>query len=757
MAGVTSTPEHGALCIFIQSAPPPIYLRTYPLESSHAMVFTVVVAMAAGVFLIGIARRVEVSAVALLLFGGVLLGPVGLGWVQPAGLGSGLRTIVSLAVALILFEGGLTLDPRQYRSASSLIRRLLTLGVVVTWVGTAACLWVLFGFDPVFCLLAASLVIVTGPTVIGPLLKRIKVTPRIHGVLHWEGVLIDPVGVFVAILCFDWLVAQDREVVVLSRFVLRFAWGLGLGVIAGLVIDRWIRSRWIPDEMPNVAALGGAVLVFGAAELLFSESGLLAVTVAGLTLGLRQPADLHRIRAFKAEITDLLIGTLFILLSASLDPLRFAAIGLPGLAAVAVVMVVVRPLSVQLCALGLDMNWRERLFLSWVAPRGIVAASMASLFAYDLQARGYAQAAFLETFTYSVIAVTVVVHSLTAGTLAGWLGLRRPEPTGWLIVGAHPLGRAVGRFIAEGLGRRVVLMDTNPAAVAAALAEGLQAHESDARDPGVEELLDEEGLGHLLALTDNEDLNMLLCHRWSGELARSRLFYWASSEAEEGQREGTAVWTRLPKPSVLSGELERGEAVLSQAPIGQAHEDIPLAVIHDGTLLLKPSPRGDGTGGPEIALLLRREADLLANAVHPELVLDTSSGSPETLFRELLELARARAPGLSVEALVAELVARERLLSSGIGHGVAVPHTFTDVPARLCVLARLQGVATFQAPDAEAVRLVLLLISPAGDHEGHLKTLAEVARLLGSRDTRAALLAASDAAGMVAALRHYTP
>ena len=402
-----------------------------PHDASHDMLLTMAAAISAGVILLALAHRLNLPAIVLLVAGGVALGPEGLGLVKPAVLGDGLRVIVALAIGLILFEGGLTLDVRGYRSASSMIQRLLTIGLLTTGLSTAVAIWLIFDFPFAFCLLAASLVVVTGPTVIAPLLKRIKVQAKLHGILHWEGVLIDPIGVFIAILCFEWIVVQDHEQV-LWRFLLRFVWGLGLGIVGGVLVYLLIRIRLIVDEMLNVFALAAAVLIFGLAESFLPEAGLLAVTASGFVLGILGPGQLKRIRHFKAEITDLLIGTLFILLVARLDLDQFIAFGSQGALLVAAVVLVARPLNILNSSWGLkDFNWREKLFLSWVAPRGIVAASMASLFAINLQEKGiFPQAPFLETFTYSIIISTVVLQGFSAGLLAWALGLKRPPPQG---------------------------------------------------------------------------------------------------------------------------------------------------------------------------------------------------------------------------------------------------------------------------------------------------------------------------------------
>jgi len=424
------------------------------------MLMTVVIAMAAGCVLIVLARRLNVPSIVLLLLAGIVLGPVdyvGLNIVKPEILGDGLLVIVSLAVGLILFEGGLTLDPSGYRSAPKMIKRLLSIGVVVTWFGTAGAIRLISRAPWEQCFMAGSLVIVTGPTVIAPLLKRIRVNARLHSILHWEGVLIDPIGVFIALLCYEWIINRDAQDA-FTNLAIRVGGGIAAGVAGGLFIAWVLKRKKVPEELINIFVLGMALATFGAAEAMMSEAGLLAVTVAGFVVGLTGSARLKKIREFKGEITELLIGTLFILLAARLSLDQFQVFGLAGALAVAVVMLVIRPLNIAVCSVGVDLTRRERLFLAWVAPRGIVAASMASLVSINFAQRnatggggeavqGIADPMYVETFTYSVIIATIVLQGLTASPMAALLKVKRSDPTGWLIVGAHALGRSVAEFL----------------------------------------------------------------------------------------------------------------------------------------------------------------------------------------------------------------------------------------------------------------------------------------------------------------------
>ena len=720
---------------------------------THGMLMTVVTAISSGVLLIVLSRRLNISAIVLLLLGGFVLGPEGLNIVRSDQLGNMLSVIVSLAIGLILFEGGLTLDLKGYQSASGLIRRLLSAGVLITWFATAMLIWALFRFDLFFCFLVASLVIVTGPTVIAPLLKRIKVKSNLHSILHWEGVLIDPVGVFIAILCYEWIGEGGRDIA-LAKFLLRFVWGLALGVGGGVVIYQLIKRRWVPDDMINAFALGAATMVFGFAEALFSESGLLAVTVAGFVLGIKKPGELKEIRQFKAEITDLLIGTLFVLLSARLELQQFADFGWKGILAVLGVMLVVRPLNVMLCGWGLGLSWRERLFLSWVAPRGIVAASMASLFALNLAKQGMAQATFIETFVYSVIVSTVLIQGFTAGPLAKILKLQRPDPTGWLIVGAHTLGRSVAHFFKDVGKKTVVLVDTNPQAVAEARAEGLVALREDARDIELEGYDEIQSIGHVLALTDNEDLNMLLCQHWGDLLGRDHVYYWRRGDGSEvSEVGGLAVWQGLPKPSVMSGELARGEAVLMHLKDPQRDDENPARYMVSIGKTEVQFLEEEHIVGSDV-LLLRREADYLTTSMRPSLVVRLESVDWENVLSTLMDRIVELVPNLSGEDTLKRLVEREQAFPSALGHGVAVPHVYSDkIDFRICAFAQLPDGVDWQARDGEAVRLVFLLISPAGDAEGHLETMAEIARLASNEQNREQLLNADVPDGVLRLVR----
>ena len=710
-------------------------------QETATQVLTLTTAIAAGGFLMVIARKFRVPAIVLLLIGGLGLGPQGWGLVRPDALGDLLQVIVAIAVGLILFEGGLTLDVKGYKAVGTTIRRLLTLGALVTWLTTASIIWLFYRFPPSICLLAGSLVIVTGPTVIQPILKRIRLKWNLHNILHWEGVLIDPIGVFIAVLAFEWAVVGGGEQA-LGNLVLRLIVGLLIGAGGGELIYRLL--RWVPEDMINVFVVAGAVLVFGVAEHLIDESGLLSVTVAGLIVGWHQPPSLRVIKDFKAILIDILIGLLFILLVARLEIEQFFDFGVKGLMLLLVFLFVVRPLVMLVSTWKQGFKANEFAFLSWVAPRGVVAASMASLFTLSLE-ESNPDAHFLETFTYSVIVATVILQGFSAAPLARLLRLQRQHPEGWLIVGAHPLGRKVAQFLKNACKVPVTLVDTNRAAVDEARAEGLSAFEADARDvESIEPRAELQGVGNLLAITDNEDLNELLCARWRDAFGRDYLYRWSAGTGtpqREKSGDGRPIWTWMPRPGVVSGELGLGNAELltfDNAAVSTKGSIIPMAVHSDGRLILDPGPKLKVKGGkvPAKVPCLQRESDPLLAALRPELLLRMAAADKETLFAGIIARIVQQAAGkVDAQRALAAVMQREAQMPSNMGQGVAIPHArLPGLPHTLCAIAQLEKPMVWEG--GEPVRIVFMLLSPQDDAGAHLAVMGEIARLMSDRKLR---------------------
>ncbi len=328
----------------------------------------------------------------LLLLAGACLGPDGLAWIDPRSLGLGLVAVVNLAVAVILFEGGLNLEISRLRREQTPIRRLVTWGALVTLAGGAlAARWCL-DWPWMRSIVFGGLVVVTGPTVVGPLVRNLRLRPRIATVLEAEGVLIDPIGAILAALLLG-VALQGIDSIWDAPMLLARSLGFGAvaGVVAGFALAGLLRVRNIvPEGYENIFALAYVLLLYQGCDEIVSHSGILAVTAAGVVVGnLRTRVD-RDLREFKDQLTVLLIGLLFVLLAADVRFEDVLALGWRGLAVVGLLVIVVRPLNVCLSTLGSELSLRERLFVSWIAPRGIVAAAVASVTATALESQGMA-------------------------------------------------------------------------------------------------------------------------------------------------------------------------------------------------------------------------------------------------------------------------------------------------------------------------------------------------------------------------------
>jgi len=432
------------------------------VEAQHAT-FSLVTAAAAGMVAQIAARHLRIPGIVVLLAVGAALGPDLLGWVQPRDLGSGLFAIVDIAVAVILFEGGLNLRISQLRREQAAIRRLVTWGALVTLAGGSAAAHLLLGWGWQQAILFGSLVTVTGPTVVGPLISELRLKTRPATVLEAEGVLIDPIGAILAVLVLS--IALEPEAGALAGgqdLATRVGVGLVAGVAAAYALAGLLKAqRILPEEYVNVFVLAAVLLLFQGCEELVSHSGILAVTVAGVVLG-NLPAAVDRdLREFKDQLTVLLIGLLFVLLAADVRFAELYDLGWMGLGVVAVLVVVVRPLGVWLCTLGTELSLRERLFIAWVAPRGIVAAAVASLVASALESSGIPGGGEIRAMVFVTVAGTVTLAGLTAAPVAGWLGVRLPGRDTVAILGAGQLGLALAREL-HSAGTPVVFIDSNP-------------------------------------------------------------------------------------------------------------------------------------------------------------------------------------------------------------------------------------------------------------------------------------------------------
>jgi NhaP-type Na+/H+ or K+/H+ antiporter len=472
-------------------------------------------AMIIGVVAQALGRHVLIPGIVVLLGAGVLLGPDVANVIRPAALGSAQGAIVGFAVAIVMFEGGMRLEVGQLRKQAKVIRRLVLLGGVITAFGGAlACRW-LIGWDLRLCILFGTLVIVTGPTVVGPLVRRIRLAPSLATILEAEGVFIDAVGAMIAIMALE--VALSPSTGRLGDAVLdvarRLGVGIAIGVAGGLAIGGLLRvPRLMPRGMENIFALAGAVVLYELSHALVRESGIPAAMIAGLVVGNLRVHRMSELVEFKEQLTVLLIGTLFVLLAAGVRLADVAALGWPALAVVGALSLVVRPIEVWICTRGTGLGVREKLYLSWIAPRGIVAAAVASLFAEQLGEAGIAGGVALRALVFTVIAVTVTLQGLSAGPLATLLGLRRATNRGYVLLGANPLARYLAGRLAEA-GEPVELIDYDVDDCRAAEEMGLKVIHGNGLESRTLIRSRIDARTHAVAVTSNEGVNLLFARR----------------------------------------------------------------------------------------------------------------------------------------------------------------------------------------------------------------------------------------------------
>jgi NhaP-type Na+/H+ or K+/H+ antiporter len=473
-----------------------------------------------------LAARLRLPSILLLLIFGFIAGPA-TGLLKPDELfGKLFFPLVSVSVALILYEGGLSLKLADLPKVGGVVRNLIVLGALITWAIGAAAAHLIFGLDWGLATLLGAVLVVTGPTVIGPLLRYIRPGGSLGPILMWEGIVIDPIGALLAVLVFE-AIGGGGEGTTTAHFaqavVKTIVLGGGFGLVAAGVLTLLMHRYWVPDFLQNAVSLMLVVAAFTGANLLQHESGLLAVTVMGIALANQRYADIKHIVEFKENLRVLLISSLFILLAARLEPRDLTGVAVGGVLLVAVLVLVVRPLAAFISTIRSGLPRTERLFLAWMAPRGIVAAAVSSVFAIRLQAIGYAGAELLVPITFIVIIGTVAVYGLTAPLAAYRLGVADPNPQGVLLVGAHGWARALATLLQE-KGFRVLLVDSNHENIAAARMAGLPTYAGSILAEYAITEMRLGGIGRLLALTPNDWVNTLAVQRFTNVFGRAECY-----------------------------------------------------------------------------------------------------------------------------------------------------------------------------------------------------------------------------------------
>lgn len=573
-----------------------------PLESislQELFSFFIVLVPVLGILAQWFAWRIQIPSILLLLLFGIGLGI----WISPDEVLNDLTgatqnvgpkllfPLVSLSVAVILFEGGLTLRWNQLGAGANIVLRLIVVSSLVTWVATAILSKYLLGFSWELAWLLGAILMVTGPTVVGPLLRQIRPSRQVSSILQWEGILIDPVGAVAAVLVYEVIAHSHFSLPqVLAVILQTLAIGLGVGSLAASLLVVALRRFLLPDFLHGVTFLVTALAAFYGSNVLCEESGLVTVTVLGICLANQNYVSVEHVLEFKEHLRVLLISCLFIVLGSRLQLSNLADIGWMGIPFVLLLIFFVRPLSVFLATLGSRWRNSERLFVGLVAPRGIVAASVASVFGLKLasQTEGsevFAKADLLAPVTFLVILGTVALCGLGAGPLARRLKLADASPQGILFAGASSWVREVALALRK-FGIRTILVDTNYGNVTAARLEGLEAKCGNILSEHLRDEQDLSGIGHFMAVTPSQEVNTLAAMEFIHVFSRASIFQ-LSAEGKSHRR-----WESIPENrrgrTLFNSQLNHaklealvsGGAIIKTTPLTENFNMSNFAEIH---------------------------------------------------------------------------------------------------------------------------------------------------------------------------------
>ncbi len=489
----------------------------------------------AGVIILGIlaqwfAWRIKVPAILPLLLTGLLVGPLSTLWTDDGmklldpvwngqnGLFAGdhLFHFVELSIGLILFEGGMSLKRDEIKGVGPSIINIITLGSFITFVGGGLLVHFIIGLHWDISFLISGLIIVTGPTVIGPILRNLPLKRSVSTLLKWEGILIDPIGALVAVLVYEFIhLSHSAEFggnglftgLALKQFLMIALEGTSLGFFSAHGLKYLLKRNLVPHYLLTVFTLGFVLAVFVGSHYLVPDSGLLTVVVLGMVIGNIDIPHKKEIAYFGESISILLIAILFILLSANMNMSELYLI-LDWKVGVlfAAIIFILRPLGVFLSTRKSALSTKDKMFISWVGPRGIVAAGIASLFGSKLVVEGVAGAEYITPIVFMIVLGTVILNATTAGIVAKVLDVLLSKSNGILIIGAHRASRLIAKYLKEN-DAHVVLVDSNAANIEKCQEMGLESYETNIYSDDIKDNSDLNDVGYLFALTGSSEVN----------------------------------------------------------------------------------------------------------------------------------------------------------------------------------------------------------------------------------------------------------
>lgn len=505
-----------------------------------------------GIIILGIlaqwmAWKFKIPAILPLILIGLLVGPIATLFtddhtklIQPIwngeeGLfpGESLFYFVSLAISIILFEGGLTLKRNEIIHVGPVILKLITIAVIVTFFGAGLAAHFIFGLSWPISFLFSSLIIVTGPTVITPILRNIPLKKDVSAILKWEGILIDPIGALVAVLVFEFISVGEGQAftqTALIEFGKIVLFGLTFGFTFAHGLSFAIKRKIIPHYLLNVFTLASVLAVFVLSDSFAHESGLLSVVIMGMVLGNKNLPNIDELLYFKESLSVLLISILFILLAANINMEDLYLIyNWDALLLFAVVVFMIRPLGVFLSSIGSGLKTNEKLFISWVGPRGIVAAGIASLFGLKLTKMDEPGAEFITPLVFMIVLGTVLLNATTARLFAKIVGVFLKKSEGTLIIGASKFSRLIGIYLKNN-NHHVVLIDSNRDNIKTSKSMGLEAIEGNIYSDQLKDNIELNDIGYLMALTGNSDINKYAINKFKEQYGENGSFRLVSSE-----------------------------------------------------------------------------------------------------------------------------------------------------------------------------------------------------------------------------------
>jgi len=568
-----------------------------------------------GIFAQWLAWRIKQPAILPLILIGLAVGPFSTLFTPDGSklldgdsifTGDLLFSFVSISVGVILFEGGLTLRIKEIRTQAKTVRNLLLVGIVGTFLlgGMAAHYIMEMSWSMSF--LFGALIIVSGPTVVLPILRNVKPNTNINTILKWEGILIDPFGALVAVLVYEVVKSahpgESYTLEMLQEFFITISSGMVAGAISAGILWYLLAKNQLPKYLRNVFTLGLVILTFAFAEVIHEEAGLMATTVMGIILANTKLEELKKILSFKEDVVLILVSVLFLLLSSRINLNSIETLGWRSMVLFGAVVLLVRPICVFLATLRSDLNWREKVFISWIGPRGIVAAAVASLFSIQLTSGQnshlveQSEAQLLLPLTFLIIVGTVVVQGSSAKWVARGLKVLRKVPKGLVLVGASGVARTIARKLQDE-GFYVVLADTSQTHTEDAQAMGLEVYKGNILSDQIFEELDLSQVGKLLALTSNSGINASACGWFATELGEDNVFRLVGKLEVENEnlplpknvfsnsRTDYVTLTQLIREQGIADTQIDSNADFQRFQSEQEHNILPLFIVKPGNVL----------------------------------------------------------------------------------------------------------------------------------------------------------------------------